>query len=369
MTRALERASRMPLLALLVLGGCGRIGYRADTGPDGATDETTDAALDAAVAPGTDVGIDGGLDATIDAAASDAGTEVDAPSEIDADEDALAPDAFCPGVPERCNGLDDDCDERVDETFTVVARWDACTSPPRSGDVTVVESRWDASDALRSASLVVGGIELVFPITTPGALLLAPEFTIGNLLVAPPSSSPQGAALPFVGGDTALEPNVDRVAFEVAWDTSFVVYDGPGEDFVVIEQGDPITEPEAFTVAVRDARTGVWSRRRWEFFDAFSDTDRLFATRYDLASFDLPGGVIDRVRVESVFGVDAPQPDRVSEPRGDGFVSRGDEATWPSASTMLLTEGGAPVPTDLLDADLVWVASLHPLVEPRCCVP
>ncbi len=359
------------LVIVVALGACGRIGYVPDAGTDAGL-EARDGGIDAAIDAGApiDAAIDAvGLDAGFDVGLDDAAIDDDAYSEIDANTDATGTDAFCPGVPEQCNGLDDDCDELVDETFRVVASWDVCASPSRTGGVTVVGSSWDASDALRSAMLVEGGIELVFPITTPGALLLAPELTIGNLLVAPPSTSPQGAALPFVGGDTTLEPSVDRVGFEVGFQASFVVYDGLGDDLVVLEQGDPITEPEAYTVAVRDARTGVWSRRRWEFFDGFSDTDLLFATRYDLAQFDLPGGVIDRIRIESVFGADAAMPDRVSAPRGDGFVLRGDDRDWASAETMLLTAGGAPVPVDLLDADLLWVASLHPLVEPTCCVP
>lgn len=358
----------MVVSMLLAVGACGRVGYReSDAGRDARIDPSIDAAID----PGIDTGpaIDAAIDASRVDAAIDAGPDDDAFSPIDASTDAPGTDASCPDVAEACNGLDDDCDSFVDETFRVVASWDVCASPPRTGDVTVLGTTWDASDALRSAVLVEGGIELVFPTTTPGALLLAPEFSLGNLLAPPGSSSPQSVAMPLVGGDTTLEPNVDRMGFEVGFAAGFVVYDGPGDDFVVLEQGDPITEPEAYTVAVRDARTGTWSRRRWEFFDTFSDTDRMFATRYDLAQFDLPGGVIDRIRIESVFGADAAMPDRVSDARGEGYVLRGDDRDWSSAQTMLLTEGGVPVPVDLLDADLLWVASLHPLVEPTCCVP
>ncbi|MFO0712916.1 MAG: hypothetical protein U0353_23885 [Sandaracinus sp.] len=364
---------RLAQVLVVLLGACGRLSYRtSDASLDGGGEPPRDAALDAiALDAGHDSGrdldawheIDGGGGANVDASGhADAGTDAAAASDAGVD-------TLCPISREQCNDIDDDCDGRVDEDFRVVATWSDCASPRRTSTITVVGSSWDTADALRSAALVEGGIELSFAINTPGALLLAPELTLGNLLVPPATSSPQAAALPFVGGDPALEPNVNRVAFEVGWDSSFVVYDGPGDDFVVIEQGDPVTEPEAFTVSVRDARTGIWSRRRWEFHDAFSAEDRLFATRYDLAQLGVPRGVIDRIRIESVFGADAAQPDRVTDPRGEGFVIRGDEADWSGASTLLLTAGGSAVPVNLLDADLVWVASLHSLVEPTCCGP
>lgn len=352
---------------MLAIGGCGRVQYRThDGGLDTGADDSS--ALDG--------GLDGGgADATTADAASIDAAVIDTASIDAASIDAVSVDArtidarSCTDMPEACNGLDDDCDGRTDETFTVVARWEDCALAPRTSNVTVVGSSWDPADALRSAVLVEGGVEIAVPVTTPGALLLAPEHSIGNLLIPPPSSSPQAVAFPFIGGDPAFEPNLNRTTIEVAWETGYVVYDGPGDDLVILEQGDPVTEPEAFTVAVRDARTGVWSERRWEFFDVFSATDRLFATRYDLAAFGLRDGVIDRIRIESVFGADAAQPDRVTSPSGAGIAVRSGDARYATAHPLLLTEAGGGVPVDLLDADLLWVASLHPIVEPTCCVP
>jgi len=205
-------------------------------------------------------------------------------------------------------------------------------------------------------------------LSTPGVLALDGAFTLGNLLVPSPDTAPRWAPMPSVGGDLSIEPNVDRAALEIDWTASWAVRDGPGDDLVVYEHGDPINEPEAFSVAVHDARTGEWSARRWEFFDVFSATDLLFVTGYDLADFGLPGGVVDRVRIESVFGVAAAMPDRVSDASGQGFVLRAGESGWDTAHLLRLVAGGAGPPTDLLDADLLWVSALHPLVEPSCCV-
>lgn len=335
----------LAIALLSVVAGCGRVGYQQTRAAS--VDAPLDAsALDAAFTPMPDAPLDAAI--TVDA--------------------ALADDSPCFAVPESCNGLDDDCDLRVDETFTRVARWDACSTLPRMGSVTLATYSWDASDALAGASIVEGGIEYASALTTPGALLLDVTRTLGNLLVTPATSEPRFFAMPFVGGNPALEPGVNRVSLEVSFAEGWTAHDDVGDDLVVYEHGDPITEPEAFAVAVRDARTGMWTAARWEFFDAFADTDRVFATAYDLADFGLPGGVIDRVRIDSVFGIDADVPDRVDSPRGDGFVVRGGDAAWATSSMLRITEGGPGVVIDLLDADMLWVASLHPLVEPACCV-
>ena len=330
---------------LLVVAGCGRVGYRQTRR------EVVDAPLDAS-------SFDAAFTPTPDAS-RDAAAAVDV---------AVLSDTPCFAVAESCNGLDDDCDTRVDETFTRVASWDACSTVPRVGSVTLATYSWDSADALVGASIVEGGIEYASGLTTPGALLLDVTRTLGNLLVTPATGEPRFFAMPFVGGNAALEPNVNRVSLEVTFAEGWTAHDGVGDDLVVYEHGDPISEPEAFAVAVRDARTGVWSESRWEFFDAFADTDRVFATAYDIADFGLPGGVVDRVRIGSVFGVDASVPDRVDSLRGDGFLVRGGDPAWATASMLRLSEGGPGVAVGLLDADMLWVAALRPLVEPTCCV-
>lgn len=329
---------------LLVVAGCGRIGYR-QTRRD-VVDAPLDAAsFDVAFTPTSDV----------------------SPDTAVARDVAVLPDTPCFAVVESCNGLDDDCDARIDENFTRVASWDACSTPPRVGSVTLATYSWDAADALVGASIVEGGIEYASGLTTPGALLLDVTRTLGNLLVTPATGEPRFFTMPFVGGNAALEPNVNRLSFEVTFAEGWTARDGVGDDLLVYEHGNPISEPEAFAVAVRDARTGVWTASRWEFFDAFAETDRVFATAYDIADFGLPGGVIDRVRIGSVFGMNADVPDRVDSLRGDGFVVRGGDAAWATASMLRLTDGGPGVVLDLLDADLLWVAALHPLVAPTCC--
>ncbi len=355
---------RLATAVLLLHAGCGRIGYRRN-----------DAALE-----GRDASIDTAIDAfrfdtntpdvhvSLDAPLPDANLVSDAPTDA-VMSDAFAPDAPCIAVPEACNGVDDDCDGRIDNGFNVVASWDACSTAPRVASVVVSTIAWDMADAVQAASLVEGGLESAGSLTTPGALLFDASRTLGNLLVPPASMSPQYFSMPFVGGNAAVEPNVNRVVIEIAWAAGWAAHDGPGADFVVYEHGDPVTEPEAFAVAVHDARTGTWSRARWQFYNVFNGTDRLFATLYDLADFNLVGGVIDRIRIESIFGMDAAQPDRVTNARGDGFVVRGTDADWAGAHTLALSAGLPGVPVGLLDADVIWVAALHPLVEPRCCVP
>jgi len=332
--------------ALVLVAGCGRVGYRQTR------DASLDAPLDAASLDTASLDT-ASLEPSLDGAPFDAGT---------------LPDTPCFAVLESCNGLDDDCDGRIDETFTRAATWDACITVPRFGSVSLAAYTWNVADALASASIVEGGIEFLGVLSTPGALLLDVPRTLGNLLATSAISEPRYFAMPFVGGNLALEPNVNRTSFEVSFAAGWTARDGVGDDLVIYEHGDPITEPEAFAVAVRDARTGVWTAARSEFFDAFAETDRVFATAFDLADFGLVGGVIDRVRIESVFGFAAAFPDRVDSARGDGFVVRGGSPGWATASTLRLVEGGTGVATNLLDADLLWVAALSPLVEPRCCV-
>ena len=99
----------------------------------------------------------------------------------------------------------------------MVASWDACSTAPRVASVVVTTLRWDMADALQSATIVEGGLEPAGSLTTPGALLFDPSLTLGNLLVPPASMSPQYFSLPFVGGNAAVEPNVNRVVIEIGW--------------------------------------------------------------------------------------------------------------------------------------------------------
>ena len=271
---------------------------------------------------------------------------------------------------EQCNGLDDDCDGATDETYTVVPTWGGCATAPRGGAVTLLGFTFDAEDAVRDAVIAEGGVEAaqVGTLSTPGGLVLDPARTLANLLLPPATAEARWVPFPAVGGDTAYEPNITRSALESSWSEAWAMRDGPGDDLVVLEHGNPIEEPEAFAISVRDARTGRWSPVRYEHFDEYSDPDRLFATAFDLADFGLAGGIADRVRIHNVFAGDAPEPDRVDDPSGEGFVVRAGDFDYAVSHPLTMTADGPPFPTALLDTDLLFVAALHPTVERRCCV-
>jgi carbohydrate esterase-like sialic acid-specific acetylesterase/putative metal-binding protein len=99
-----------------------------DAGTDAGSDTGTDAGTDAGSDPGSDAGSDAGTDAGSDAG-TDAGPDAgDTGACFDPDNDGYGIGATClgldcapndaarhPGATEECNGLDDDCDELIDE--------------------------------------------------------------------------------------------------------------------------------------------------------------------------------------------------------------------------------------------------------------
>lgn len=170
--------------ALVVCVGC------AESSPSGEAD-----ALPSDATVGDGARADAGADAELGA---DATAELDGGAPADAQADALAPDALAPDAgpacdaPDRCDGLDSDCDGVLDEAFSQVG--EACPA-----GVFVCNADQDA--------LVCGGGDLFAHPTCPEVTLTAP----------PPGLSPfytrhvDVAGVALVGSD-----GVPEEAFRVA---------------------------------------------------------------------------------------------------------------------------------------------------------
>ena len=341
-------AAAAAVLCSVAAAAC-RIGYDPASISDGGGGSDTGARLDGAVRDAGDA--DGAVVVTDGGGGLDGGPP---------------PDGCVPAL-EECNRLDDDCDGAIDETWAVVSSFAECSGPARLTTFDLVAFTWDQADAIRSASVSSGMLE-DRPIVLSPALPAGIDTSraVGNLLGYDMPMVTVFVPFPETGGDLTIEPNATRVEIELGWG-GFEVPNGPGDDVIVYETGEPITEPEAFAVAFRNARTGVWSAFRYEQPDGFDSGAELFVTAFDLGDFG--PAVADAMRVANVFNAEAASgEDRVTGASGEGVVIRAGEPGWDTASP-LLTPAGAPYATPQLDTDLIYVVSLHPTVAARCCPP
>ena len=271
----------------------------------------------------------------------------------------------CTATPEVCNGVDDDCDMMTDEGFTVATSIAMCPSVAGASPFTVAGFTFAQEHAATSASIDRGQVEgpevELFLRTASG---FDPQMTIGHLLSL--SASPFSVAAVYPNGGGGLPtPNVTRTAIAVKFELTGGVPNLPGDDFVVFES----VNPEPFAVRVESRGSG--SRFRYEFPDAQDTANGAWATAFDLSDFGIrPNGTVHRILVMNLFNADAASgEDRVAQASGEGQVVQPSDADYATAFPIRTSASGPLVPTSSLDPDIVYIVSLHPIVDERCCVP
>ncbi|MDW8290353.1 MAG: dockerin type I domain-containing protein [Armatimonadota bacterium] len=136
-----------------------------------------------------------------------------------------------------------------------------------------------------------------------------------------------------------------------------------GEDFVVYEVGSP-GAPEAFMVAVRKKGETTFSAWRYEFANSFTASYNVFATAFNLSDFGLQeGDTIDAILIANLI-----ETDRVDAASGQGNVYLGGGAGFVPVQGPQSNTPSQPYPVDRFDADIVYVAALHPILPPNVAI-
>lgn len=155
-------------------------------------------------------------------------------------------------------------------------------------------------------------------------------------------------------------PNVDRAAIELNWDDA-ALRNKPGNDFIVYE----VEHWEGFAVAVQKAGSGQWTHYRYQYTNSYDTAHVVNAIAFDLSRFGLKENeMITAIRIRNLFNSKASAgADRVDDASGQGNVLYPNDPKYRSGFPLLMKAGGKEFPSDLLDADIVYVVSLHD-VEP-----
>ncbi len=160
-------------------------------------------------------------------------------------------------------------------------------------------------------------------------------------------------------GTFGPQPNKDRLTIELTWGKHGIKNE-QGPDFVVYEVGSY----EAFAVAVRKVGSTEWSHYRYQFAFQSDPAHGVNSVTFDLTSFGVaPGEVVDAIRIRNVFNSESAQgADKVDQPIGEGRVLYPGDIEYITGHKLLSSVRGDEFRTDSLDADIIYVASLHKVV-------
>ncbi|MEC4985279.1 MAG: PEP-CTERM sorting domain-containing protein [Oscillatoria sp. PMC 1068.18] len=247
----------------------------------------------------------------------------------------------------------------------------ALSESARAASFTVGGYTWDEANTVTTAEVVEGNLASDLGFITsfkPGSDFDASK-SIGQLLGFESGNS-NATSLPFPDSNsTEASPNLDRTTIELTWG-GLLLPNLDGEDFVIYEAGSA-TSPEGFSVSVLNASTNEWTNKRYEFFESFDQGNGVLATAFNLDDFGLDSdGLISAIRITNLFNSEAANgADKVDDSSGQGNVLLAGDAGYEDGYTLLNKPNGNEYPTGSLDADLVYLASLHDVISSETTDP
>ncbi|GEM_PF-3211361 len=158
-----------------------------------------------------------------------------------------------------------------------------------------------------------------------------------------------------------------RSAYDFTWGAGNGLINNTGDDFTIFENGSS-ANAEGFAVSVKKFGSSSFTTFRYEFANSFDPTTQNFngawLTSYNLDSFGLSAGeYITDIRISSIFGTGAANPDLVDNNSGEGTVLLFGDAGYGSGFTLFqsTTTGntGAIHPAASTDADIAHIVGLH----------